>query len=424
MLLGFRSLLEAEAGSTTSGSLSQTLEALTASGNTTVTVAASVAKTLGTLTATDTGTIRVSGSLAKTLGTLTAAGNATVRVSSSLGKTLGTLTGAGTGAVRVSASLSKTLGALAVSGTGAGAASGSLAKTLGALTSSGSGTVRVSASFVQTLSAVVASGTSTVRVAGSVTKTLGALVGAESSAVVVAGSLSQTLGTLTCAGIVTQGAGETTPETAPEAQIYRQGGVSRRRRDPREVAEEQRKSRIAALRDAYTFVHKARRHLSQPTLKALRRALERGLEPNERYDGLPELDRVDWAWLSAVPADADRLLALLADAGDEAEAGLARERKAKRSETVGNGRKWSETAGKSETPTFGTIPKLIQEPVPGPFEIEDEIAAATAKRSRAVAAEKARALQAQLQEQALQRQILQARLQDDDDAATMLLLAA
>lgn len=90
-------LLPQVASSAISGTLAQTLGALTSSGAGTVDVAGTLARTLGALTSVGTGTVAVSGQGAVTLGALTSTGAGTVTVDGTLAKTLGALVVAGVG---------------------------------------------------------------------------------------------------------------------------------------------------------------------------------------------------------------------------------------------------------------------------------------------------------------------------------------
>ena len=233
------------------GTLSQTLGALTISAAGTVETHGTASPTLGALTAAATGTVSVSGSLSSTLGAATLAGTATVEIAGSLSATLGALTLSATGTVGVAGiegSLSQTLGAATLAGTGAAAIAGQASASLGALTLAGTGTVSVSGTLSAGLGSATLSATATLGIAGTASDTLGAatlsatgtmgpitgslsatlgnLTLAGTAGVAIAGSLSQTLGAATLAAIATTGIAGTLAGTLGTATLAGTGTLA------------------------------------------------------------------------------------------------------------------------------------------------------------------------------------------------------
>lgn len=141
-----------------------------------------------------------SGTLSATFDALTLSSAGTVAIAGALSKTLGDVTVVSAGTVAISGALSKTLDALALSSTGtvADGPVGSLSATLGALTLNSAGTVAIAGVASNTLAALTLSGVGAVAVRGSVSVTLGALtlVASETTSSTT-GALSKTLGTMT-----------------------------------------------------------------------------------------------------------------------------------------------------------------------------------------------------------------------------------
>lgn len=182
------------------GTLTKTLGALTSSATGTVDVTGTASKTLGSLTSTATGTVAVSGTSAVTLGALTLSADGTVAAPGLNGEatiTLGALTASGAGTVGIAGTASPTLGSLTTSAAGTVAVTGTASVTLGAATSSAAGTVGVSGTLTATLGAVASTGAGTVSVSGTSSATLGALTSTATGTVAVTGTASNTLGALT-----------------------------------------------------------------------------------------------------------------------------------------------------------------------------------------------------------------------------------
>lgn len=129
------------AASSITGSLAQTLAALTVLGNGSVDIAGTLARTLGSLTAAGVGTVDIAGTLAQTLDALTlaSAGSAGGEIEGTLTRTLAALTAQGTGAVTIDGALARTLEDIVLEALGAVTIEGQLARTLAPLVLAGAG---------------------------------------------------------------------------------------------------------------------------------------------------------------------------------------------------------------------------------------------------------------------------------------------
>jgi hypothetical protein len=186
-----------------------------------------LAQTLGALSATATGTVGIAGTLTATLGAATTTAAGTVAIAGSASPTLGGLTGTATGTVAISGSAAPTLGAATLSAAGtvvsgkgiitrlrqdrrpgrryaAGAfagkgatSTGTLGVTLGTLTASAAGTVAITGTAAPTLAALTATAAGTVSISGSAAPTLGTLTVTATGTLPVTGTSSITLGALT-----------------------------------------------------------------------------------------------------------------------------------------------------------------------------------------------------------------------------------
>jgi hypothetical protein len=184
------------------GSLSQTLGALTATSTATLAIKGSTAATLGALTVSGSGRLALSGSVNASLGALTSTATGKLALSGSLSATLGELTATATGGLRISGAVSATLGDLTLTATAEGAltSTGTLAATLDPLTASATGSLAISGAVSATLGAITldaAGELTTEEREGSLAATLGPLSLASTGAVRIAGQISATLGTLT-----------------------------------------------------------------------------------------------------------------------------------------------------------------------------------------------------------------------------------
>jgi hypothetical protein len=184
-------------------------------------ITGTLSQTLGALTSSGAGVAPIAGAASRTLGALTSSGAGVAPVVGAAAPTLGALTSSAAGAVAVVGAASPTLGALTLEAAGGGPGgpvSGALDATLGALTSSAAGAVAVVGAAAPTLGALTSSATGRVSVTGQLAKTLGALTlsasnvvdgpqfGAHASARVLYGTFA---GTVTTSAIATQASGST-----------------------------------------------------------------------------------------------------------------------------------------------------------------------------------------------------------------------
>lgn len=163
-------------------------------------ISGSLSSTLDALTAASTGTVDVLGALAGTLAAITLVASATVPINGATDVTLDALTSSATGTVgnpESTGTLSVTLDALTASATAVVPISGSLSVTLGDVASSGTGAVAVQGSSAPTLDPLTLVSTATVPINGATAATLDPLMGSATASVVVNGSLSSTFTALT-----------------------------------------------------------------------------------------------------------------------------------------------------------------------------------------------------------------------------------
>ena len=203
-----------------SGSLSATLETMTASASGAVAIQGTTSTTLGALTDSASGTVAVKGSLSATLGTMTASASGAVAVKGTTSTTLGALALAAAGAVAIKGSTSQTLGGLTLASTGTVLIAGQASSTLGAIALSASGTVGflpVVGSLNVTLDELLAKPEAIGRVAvkGQTSATLGGLTVSASGKVAVKGSLAATLGVLALSAM-----GVSLAPGLPDAAVY------------------------------------------------------------------------------------------------------------------------------------------------------------------------------------------------------------
>ena len=161
-------------------------------------------QTLGALTLAAAALVGVGGSATLTLGSLTAAGTATVGPPvATLSQTLGTLTLSGDGDVVAAAGLTQSLGAVTLSGAGAvttGGPVGDFAQSLGSLSLSGDADVLPQGTFGQTLGALTLASQATLSLEGDLSQNLAPLTLAGAGAVAVVGSSAPTLGAASLSG--------------------------------------------------------------------------------------------------------------------------------------------------------------------------------------------------------------------------------
>lgn len=101
-----------------SGTLSQTLGAITLSATGKLDIQGTLGGTLGGITLAATGKLDIAGQAAITLGAITASATGKVDISGTLGSTLGQITLSATGALAISGQLARTLGPVTLVATG------------------------------------------------------------------------------------------------------------------------------------------------------------------------------------------------------------------------------------------------------------------------------------------------------------------
>lgn len=187
--------------------LTQTLGALTSTGEADIAIAGSVAQTLGALTSSGEADIAIAGSVAQTLGTLTSAGEGDVNIAASLAQTLGvlTLTSEATTSNSITASLEQTLGALTLSSEADVEIAGSSSNTLGALTATGQAAVHIAATANVALGIATLLSEADVSISANVNNTLGALSSSSEGDLALVAVVSQVLGALTLESSVNSG---------------------------------------------------------------------------------------------------------------------------------------------------------------------------------------------------------------------------
>lgn len=171
----FRRFLPLAATGGASGSLAQTLGALTLASAGSAPAAGTLAQTLGALTLSSSGSAPASGTLAQTLGALALASTGSAPASGALTQTLGALSLASVGSAPASGALAVSLGALALASTGVAASGGTLTVTLGDLTLASTGSAPASGAFAQTLGDLALSSSGSAPASGTLAVTLGAL---------------------------------------------------------------------------------------------------------------------------------------------------------------------------------------------------------------------------------------------------------
>lgn len=183
-------------------------------------ISGSLSATLETMTASASGAVAIQGTTSTTLGALTDSASGTVAVKGSLSATLGTMTASASGAVAVKGTTSQTLGGLTLASTGTVLIAGQASSTLGAIALSASGTVGflpVVGSLNVTLDELLAKPEAIGRVAvkGQTSATLGGLTVSASGKVAVKGSLAATLGVLALSAM-----GVSLAPGLPDAAVY------------------------------------------------------------------------------------------------------------------------------------------------------------------------------------------------------------
>lgn len=169
-------------------------------------VTGTLSVTLNAVTAASAGTVDVAGTVSVTLAAVTSAAAGTVDVVGTASVTLTDVTSSAAGTVDVVGTLSKTLDDVTLSAAGSGTDTGiggDVTQTLDAVTVSAAGTVAVQGASDLTLEAVTSTAAGTVALSGVVTVTLEAVVGTLAGAVDVQGSLSVTLADVTLTSVQT-----------------------------------------------------------------------------------------------------------------------------------------------------------------------------------------------------------------------------
>jgi len=138
------------------GTLSQTLADVTASGAGALTIVGSLGVTLSDVLTSSDGSLSVVGALSDTLGgvTLASAGGSPQPITGDASNTLAEVTAAGTGSLLVQGSSSQSLGEVTGSGTGSILIQGSLSQTIAAVTSSATGALSIVGVLTETVGGV------------------------------------------------------------------------------------------------------------------------------------------------------------------------------------------------------------------------------------------------------------------------------
>lgn len=184
------------------GTVSQTLDVVTASAAGVVLLAGAASQTLAALAATAAGTVALVGSASVQLGdvTLVATGGAATALGT-LAQTLADVTASAAGAVAVSGASSVTLDSLTVTSAGAVLVVGALTQALAAATSTSAGTVSVVGVLATTLATATSTSAGGVAIAGALAGTLAAATSSSAGVVSIVGALAKTLDALTLASI-------------------------------------------------------------------------------------------------------------------------------------------------------------------------------------------------------------------------------
>lgn len=170
-------------------------------------IVATLTQTLGALTSTGEADIAIAGALSQTLGALTSAGEADVNIAGTLAQTLGVLTLSSTGVTSdtLTATLEQTLGALTLSSEADLAIAGAASNTLGTLTATGQATAQIAATANVTLGIATLLSEADVAISANANNTLGALSSNAEGDLALVAVVSQVLGALTLESSVNSG---------------------------------------------------------------------------------------------------------------------------------------------------------------------------------------------------------------------------
>ena len=163
-------------------------------------ITGTLGQTLGALTASASGAVKVQGSASATLGVLTLSSAAVAPISGQTSVTLGALTATATGVTPIKGNTDVTLGELTANATAVAPIEGQTTATLGEITLVATGVVPIVGQAAITLGAVTTTATGTVPIVGQAAITLGAINIVSAGVIPIKGSLGITLGELTCAG--------------------------------------------------------------------------------------------------------------------------------------------------------------------------------------------------------------------------------
>lgn len=188
----------------TDGTLSKSLDALTASGTGTVVsqITGTASKSMSALTTTAAGTVEVKAASSKSLSALTSSSSGKVDLVGTSSKTLGSLSGSLTAKVDVAATLSKSLGSLTCSAAGTSATvqiEGTASPSLGALSSSAAAMAEVRGISGNALQALTTASAAKVDVSGLTSGNLAPMSGSVTASAEVRGTSSATLNGITSA---------------------------------------------------------------------------------------------------------------------------------------------------------------------------------------------------------------------------------
>jgi hypothetical protein len=186
------------AGAAAVGTLTATLDAVTASAVGAAPAVGTATPTLGAVSLTATGAAPSVGTVSATLGAVTLAAAGAASITGAVSQTLGAVTLSATGAAPVVGAFSQTLGTISLTSAGASPAVGSLSATLGAVALSSAGAAAAPVgSLSQTLGALTLSSAGLVSVRGTATATLGTLTAASAGVAPTVAQAAITLGSVT-----------------------------------------------------------------------------------------------------------------------------------------------------------------------------------------------------------------------------------
>ncbi len=183
-----------------SGTLEQTVPAVTSSATATLEVQGSASSAIPAVTATATGTVALQGAADASIGSVGIDATATIEtagVDGTLTQTIAPVSASATGAAELQATASPTIAPVTSSATGAVALEGAASLAIGEVTPVAIGEVSLQGTASPTLGAVIASATGAVALQGVAAPVVGAVTSAADGDLVLQGSATAAIGAVT-----------------------------------------------------------------------------------------------------------------------------------------------------------------------------------------------------------------------------------